>query len=113
MNKAHLVSELAERMDIPQTASAEAVEHILDIIVRSVVEGEAVTIMGFGTFEARDRAPRTARNPHTGEPVPVPATRTPAFRPGNYFRSVVRDGSISEEGRISVRRSSSHRGFDL
>ena len=78
MNKAHLVSELAERMDIPQTASAEAVEHILDIIVRSVVEGEAVTIMGFGTFEARDRAPRTARNPHTGQPVPVPATRVSA-----------------------------------
>ena len=112
MNKADLVAELAEKLDINQADAAAAIEGALDIIVRSVAQGKSVTIMGFGTFEARDRAPRTARNPHTGEPVPVPATRTPAFRPGNYFRTVVKDGNIPEDGRISVRRSSSHTGFD-
>ncbi|WP_448851051.1 HU family DNA-binding protein [Corynebacterium sp. 335C] len=113
MNKAHLVEELAARLAIPQTAAARAIENTLDIIVRAVASGESVTIMGFGTFEPRERAPRTARNPHTGETVPVPATRTPAFRPGGYFRSVVKEGRSPEEGRISVRRSSSHRGFDV
>ena len=74
MNKADLVAELAENLNLNQSDAAAAIEGTLDIIVRAVAAGESVTIMGFGTFEARDRAPRTARNPHTGEPVPVPAT---------------------------------------
>ncbi len=112
MNKAHLVEELSQRLSIPRTAAAHAVENTLDIIVGAVAAGESVTIMGFGTFEARDRAPRTARNPHTGHTVPVPATRTPAFRPGGYFRSVVKEGRPRDAGSICVRRSSSHSGFD-
>lgn len=111
MNKADLAAELAEKLDINQADAAAAIEGALDIIVRSVAQGKSVTIMGFGTFEARERAPRTARNPHTGDPIEVPATRSPAFRPGNYFRAVVKDGR-EDDGGISVRRSSSHTGFD-
>ena len=111
MNKADLVAELAENLNLNQSDAAAAIEGTLDIIVRAVAAGESVTIMGFGTFEARERAPRTARNPHTGETIEVPATRSPAFRPGNYFRSVVKEGRVGDGG-ISVRRSSSHTGFD-
>lgn len=111
MNKADLVAELAEKLRVNQAEAASAVEGVLDIIVKAVAAGESVTIMGFGTFEARERAPRMARNPHTGETIEVPATRSPAFRPGNYFRTVVKEGRVGDDG-ISVRRSSSHSGFD-
>ncbi|MFC3851041.1 HU family DNA-binding protein [Corynebacterium hansenii] len=111
MNKADLVAQLAEKLDINHADAAAAVEGTLDIVVRSVAQGKSVTIMGFGTLESRERAPRTARNPHTGETIEVPATRSPAFRPGNYFRAVVKEGRADDEG-ISVRRSSSHTGFD-
>ncbi|MFD5867269.1 HU family DNA-binding protein [Corynebacterium sp. NPDC060344] len=111
MNKSDLVVQLAEKLDVNHGDAAAAVEGTLDLIVRAVAMGDSVTIMGFGTFESRERAPRTARNPHTGEAIEVPATRTPGFRPGSYFRAVVRDGLTDEDG-ISVRRSSSHSGFD-
>lgn len=110
MNKADLVAELADKLDINQADAAAAIEGTLDIIVRSVAQGKSVTIMGFGTFESRQRAPRTARNPHTGETIEVPATRSPTFRPGNYFRAVVKEGLTDDAG-ISVRRTSSHTGF--
>lgn len=110
MNKAELVAELAENLNISQSDAAAAVEGTLDLIVRTVAAGKPVTVMGFGTFEARDRASRIARNPHTGDMIEVPATRAPAFRPGSYFRDVVRDGATGDK-EISVRRSSSHTGF--
>lgn len=113
MNKATMVEQLAERLEVSQAVAAQALEHTLDIIVRSVARGESVTIMGFGTFEARDRAPRTARNPHTGETVPVPATRTPVFRPGGFFRAVVKEGKVPDGDGVAVRRSSSHSGFEV
>ncbi|WP_295624616.1 HU family DNA-binding protein [uncultured Corynebacterium sp.] len=111
MNKAELVAALADSLGIKQAEAAAAVEGTMDIIVRTVAQGGSVTIMGFGTFEVRERAPRTARNPHTGDPILVPATRTPTFRPGNYFRTVVKEERDGDGG-ISVRRTSSHTGFD-
>ena len=111
MNKAELIAELSTRLDGNQKAATAAVENLLDIIVRRVAEGESITIMGFGTFERRERAARTARNPHTGESIKVPATLSPAFRPGNYFREIVRDGIADGDTEILVRRSSSHSGF--
>ncbi|MBV7295183.1 HU family DNA-binding protein [Corynebacterium sp. TAE3-ERU12] len=111
MNKSHLVSQLAVRLGITQAQAATMVEHTLDIIVRSVAEGDAVTIMGFGTFDAKDRAARRARNPHTGAEISVPAIRTPTFRPAKYFRTVVADGEIPHTCGHTVRRSSSHGSF--
>ncbi|HHY07124.1 MAG TPA: HU family DNA-binding protein [Corynebacteriales bacterium] len=104
MNKADIVAELSRRMNIDQQTATSALENILDIIVRSVEKDESGTIMGFGTFERRDRAARVARNPHTGEAVPVAPTRVPMFRAGQYFRAVVRgDAELPETG-ISVKR---------
>lgn len=60
--------------------------------------------MGFGTFERRDRAARVARNPHTGEAVPVAPTQVPMFRPGQYFRAVVKGKAELPESGISVKR---------
>jgi DNA-binding protein HU-beta len=88
MNKTQLVDVLAERLGDRRTA-ATAVDGLLETIVDVVRSGGTVTLTGFGVFEGRARAARTARNPRTGEPVDVPATTVPAFRPGAGFRTAV------------------------
>lgn len=88
MNKTQLVDALAERLGDRRTAAA-AVDGLLETIVETVRSGEPVTLTGFGVFESRARAARTARNPRTGETVAVPATTVPAFRPGAGFRAAV------------------------
>jgi DNA-binding protein HU-beta len=88
MNKTQLVDALADRLGDRRTAAA-AVEGLLETIVDTVRSGETVTLTGFGVFESRARAARTARNPRTGVAVDVPATTVPAFRPGTAFRAAV------------------------
>jgi DNA-binding protein HU-beta len=88
VNKAELIDALAERLGDKKTAAA-AVDNLVDVVVRSVQKGEKVTITGFGVFEKRARAARTARNPRTGEAVRVKKTSVPAFRAGTNFKEVV------------------------
>lgn len=111
MNKADLIAELADRMGGDHQLATDALENTLDIIVRTVSSGESITIMGFGIFEKRARAARVARNPHTGESIPVPPTYSPAFRPGQYFKSVIQGSEPLPEGRLAAKRSSSHQAF--
>lgn len=92
MNKSQLVDALVERLGDRRTATA-AVEGFIETVIATVQGGESVTLTGFGVFEARARAARTARNPRTGEVVPVPAATVPAFRPGVGFKSAV--GSVA------------------
>jgi DNA-binding protein HU-beta len=89
MNKAELIEVLTEKLDVDRRHAAEAVEHLIDAIVRAVQKGESVTITGFGVFERRRRAARVARNPRTGETVKVKPTSVPAFRPGAQFKQIV------------------------
>lgn len=91
MNKTQLVDALAERLGDRRTA-ATAVDGLLETIVDTVKGGGSVSITGFGVFEGRARAARTARNPRTGEAVAVPAATVPAFRPGAGFRTAVGGG---------------------
>lgn len=88
MNKTQLVDAVSARVG-DRRAAAAAVDGVLDTIVATVATGESVTIIGFGVFEGRARAARTARNPRTGAAVAVPATTVPAFRPGAGFRTAV------------------------
>ncbi|MCD2261627.1 HU family DNA-binding protein [Dietzia aurantiaca] len=111
MNKADLIEELAERMGGDHQLATEALENTLDIIVRTVASGESITIMGFGIFEKKARAARVARNPHTGESIPVPPTYSPVFRPGQYFKAVIQGAEALPEGRLAAKRSSSHQSF--
>ncbi|TQM14843.1 HU family DNA-binding protein [Pseudonocardia kunmingensis] len=104
MNKTQLVDALAERLGGDRRTAAAAVEGLLGTIVDTVRSGDSVTITGFGVFEGRARAARTARNPRTGEAVDVPATTVPAFRPGASFRSAV-GGSATPAPRAAATRS--------
>lgn len=89
MNKAQLIEALAERLEGNRKMAAEAVDGMVDIVIRQVHKGEKVTLTGFGVFEKRLRAPRTARNPRTGETVKVKKTTVPSFRPGTGFKEVI------------------------
>ncbi len=89
MNKAELIDELTKKMGSDRRQATDAVEHVVDTIVRAVNRGDSVTITGFGVFEQRRRAARVARNPRTGETVKVKPTSVPAFRPGAQFKAIV------------------------
>ncbi len=89
MNKAELIDVLTEKLDADRRSATDAVENVVDTIVRAVHKGDSVTITGFGVFEQRRRAARVARNPRTGETVKVKPTSVPAFRPGAQFKAVV------------------------
>lgn len=88
VNKAQLIDAVAEKLG-DKKAAAVAVDSLVDVIVRTVNKGDKVTITGFGVFEKRARAARTARNPRTGEAVKVKKTTVPAFRAGTVFKDVI------------------------
>ena len=88
MNKSELIEVLTDRLG-DRRAASDAVEAVVDTIVRAVAKGERVAITGFGVFEKRERGARTARNPATGAPVKLKKTSVPRFRPGQGFKDVV------------------------
>jgi DNA-binding protein HU-beta len=92
MNKGQLIEMLGMRAGMEKKMAAQAVDAMFDIIVRNVNNGENVTLTGFGVFEKRARAARTARNPRTGQSLRLRKTNVPNFRPGMLFKEVV-DGT--------------------
>ncbi len=90
MTKTDLVAEIAERAELTKADAERALAAFLDTIGTALSRGQSVQITGFGTFEARHRAARKARNPQTGEEIDVPATTVPAFRAGKGLRDMVR-----------------------
>ena len=93
MNKAELIDALAARLGDKKSAS-NALDAVLAEIQTAVTKGDKVAITGFGVFEKRVRAARTARNPRTGEAVKVKKTSVPAFRAGASFKDQVASGKV-------------------
>ena len=93
MNKAELIEALSGRLGDRKSATA-ALDAVLTEIQNAVTKGDKVSITGFGVFEKRVRAARTARNPRTGESVKVKKTSVPAFRPGASFKELVAAGKL-------------------
>ena len=92
MNKGELIEAVARNTGESKAMAEKVVNETLDVIVGAVVSTGKVQITGFGTFEARDRAARVARNPQTGAPINVAATRVPAFKAGQSFKDAVKPG---------------------
>ena len=90
MNKADLIEKVARDANITKKAAARAVDSMIDGISYSLQKGKRVTLVGFGSFEVRRRAPRRARNPRTGTIINVPAKKVPKFRPGSELRKKVK-----------------------
>ena len=90
MNKAQLVESIAERTQLTKTQAEAALNALVESVTQTLKNGEAVTLVGFGTFEARNRAGRTGRNPKTGEDIVIPATIVPAFKPGKALKDALK-----------------------
>lgn len=104
MNKAQLVEAIADKLGGRQ-AAADAVDTVLDAIVRATVRGERVSVTGFGSFEKVDRPARWARNPQTGERVRVKKTSVPRFRAGQGFKDLVAGSKKLPRGGIAVKKA--------
>lgn len=90
MNKGELVDAIANKLDNVTKKQVEAVlSAAIDAIQEAVANGEKVTLVGFGSFEPRDRGEREGRNPRTGQTMTIPASRVPAFAPGKGFKELV------------------------
>ena len=89
MNKAQLIDAVAVKLEISRRAAGDAVDAVLGGITGAVIEGDKVSLTGFGTFEQVNRPARTARNPRTGEAVKVAAATVPKFRAGQAFKDEV------------------------
>lgn len=90
MNKKDLINVVAEKTGMTKKDSGLVVESVFDAIKETLSKGEKVQIIGFGTFEVRDRVARKGHNPQTGEEIDIPATRVPAFKAGKALKDTVR-----------------------
>lgn len=89
MNKGELVDAIATKANVTKKEADVVLTAILDSILETVASGEKVTLVGFGTFEVRERSAREGRNPATGKPIQIPATKVPAFSAGKAFKEKV------------------------
>lgn len=89
MNKADLINEVSQRANLSKKDSERAVNAVIQAIEDALVNGDKVSLVGFGTFEVRPRQARMGRNPQTGEAIEIPASKVPAFRPGKALKDSV------------------------
>ena len=89
MNKTELVAAVAEKSGLSKKDAEKAVASVIDVIVESVANGEKVQLVGFGTFEQRQRNARTGCDPRTKQQIEIPASKVPAFKAGNAFKEAV------------------------
>ena len=90
MNKEELVKEVAKKAKVSQKAAADVLSATIDTVQKTVAKGKKVTLVGFGTFEARKRKARTGRNPQTGAAIKIAAKTVPAFSAGKNFKDAVK-----------------------
>jgi len=89
MNKEELVQEIAKKARYTQKEVSEILGVILEVVEKNVSKGKKVTLVGFGTFQAKKRAERTGRNPQTGAEIKIPAKTVPTFTAGKAFKEKV------------------------
>lgn len=89
MNKTELIGAVAEKALMTKKDAEKAVNAVLASVQDALAKGDKVQLVGFGTFEVRQRAARTGRNPQTGKEIKIAATKVPAFRPGKALKDAV------------------------
>jgi DNA-binding protein HU-beta len=89
LNKSELIDSVASSTGESKRVVGDVLDGFIDQVQKEVKRGQKVTLPGFGTFERRSRSARTARNPRTGEPIQVAASKVPAFKAGAGFKSYV------------------------
>ncbi|MED4297164.1 HU family DNA-binding protein [Priestia megaterium] len=90
MNKTELVDAVATKSELTKQDSKKAVDALLETVSNTLAKEEKIQLVGFGTFEIRERAERIGRNPQTGEEMTIPASKAPAFKPGKELKEAVK-----------------------
>ena len=89
MNKTELIAAVAEKAELSRKDAEKAVKAFTDVVSEELVNGGKIQLVGFGTFEVSERAAREGRNPKTGEPMPIAASKTPKFKAGKALKDMV------------------------
>lgn len=89
MNKAELVARVAEKSGVTKKDAEKAVAGVFAAVQEALAAGDRVQVLGFGTFEVKERAARIGRNPQTGEELQIAASRNPSFKPGKALKEAV------------------------
>ena len=89
MNKTELVSAVAERSGLTKKDAENAVNKVFEVIGEALAKGDKVALVGFGTFEVRERSARTGRNPRTGAVIEIAEARVPAFKAGKVLKESI------------------------
>ena len=89
MNKHELVSAIAQNAELSKKDADKALSAAIEAITKALAEGDKVQVVGFGTFEVRERAARTGKKPRTGEVIEIAASKVPAFKAGKALKDVV------------------------
>ena len=89
MNKCELIAAVAQAAGVQKKDAERVVNATVDIMATALAKGEKIQLTGFGTFETKERSPRTGRNPVTKESMEIPATRVPTFKPSKNLKDMV------------------------
>ena len=89
MNKSELITAIAQHANLTKADAGRALDGLTKTIEATLKVGDSVVLVGFGTFEVKERAERSGRNPQTGEAITIAASKTPAFKPGKTLKDAV------------------------
>ncbi|WP_019645386.1 HU family DNA-binding protein [Novispirillum itersonii] len=89
MNKSDLVDAVAAESGLTKADAAKAVDAVFNAVTDALKKGDEVRLVGFGTFAVSERAARTGKNPRTGEPLEIAASKQPKFKPGKALKDAV------------------------
>jgi DNA-binding protein HU-beta len=90
MNKSELINAVADKADVSKADAGRAVDAFFEVVGKALKKRDKVSLVGFGTFLVRERAARTGRNPKTGAPIKIKASKTPAFKAGKALKDSIR-----------------------
>ncbi|MBE5102267.1 HU family DNA-binding protein [Priestia aryabhattai] len=90
MKKTELIDAVTTKTELTKQDSKKAIDALFETISNTLAKEEKIQLLGFGTFEVRQRAERTGRNPQTGEEMKIPASKVPAFKPGKELKVAVK-----------------------
>lgn len=89
MNKVELIGAVSSKSEISKKDVEKVINAFTNVVVDTLVDGDKIAITGFGTFEVVERAARTGRNPKTGEPIEIQASKSPKFKAGKALKDAV------------------------
>lgn len=89
MNKAELIAKVAEKAELSKKDADKAVSALIESVQEALKAGDKVQLVGFGSFEVRERAARKGKNPRSGEEITIPASKAPVFKAGKAFKDSI------------------------